>query len=104
MLNHSFTDGNKRTSVAAADMFLRLNGFQLRQSGENGLTESESQTDEQKDSSEHEPPNSLADAHVAVASGLWDVEKLARFYRKVAQPLKREVHHGASKGDGPRHT
>ena len=27
--NHPFWDGNKRTGIAAAAMFLRLNGFQL---------------------------------------------------------------------------
>lgn len=88
MLNHSFSDGNKRTSVAAADMFLRLNGFQLAQGEESSLSRSKSYVDGQEDTSEHGPPSSLADAHVAVASGLWDEEKLAGFYRKVARPLK----------------
>ncbi|KAK7703826.1 hypothetical protein SLS64_008770 [Diaporthe eres] len=89
MLNHSFSDGNKRTSVAAADMFLRLNGFQLRRAEETGLTKGEGQDGEQEELLEHAPPTSLADAHVAVASGLWDEEKLAGFYRKVARHLKK---------------
>lgn len=41
MLNHPFSDGNKRASVAAADMFLRLNGFQLTQGEKSPLTSSE---------------------------------------------------------------
>lgn len=89
MLNHSFSDGNKRTSVAAADMFLRLNGFQLTQGEDTGLTKAEGQGVEQEESLEHMPPTSLADAHVAVASGLWDEGKLAGFYRKVARHLKK---------------
>lgn len=89
MLNHSFSDGNKRTSVAAADMFLRLNGIQLRQGEETGATKGEGQDVEQEDSPEHAPPKSLADAHVAMASGLWDEENLAGFYRKVARHLKK---------------
>ncbi|MBD2079742.1 type II toxin-antitoxin system death-on-curing family toxin [Leptolyngbya sp. FACHB-17] len=28
-MNHPFLDGNKRTAFAAADIFLRLNGFRL---------------------------------------------------------------------------
>lgn len=89
MLNHSFSDGNKRTSVAAADMFLRLNGFQLTPAEESSLVRRGRFIDTPEDTSEHGFPSSLADAHVAVASGLWDEEKLARFYRKVARPLKR---------------
>lgn len=88
MLNHSFSDGNKRTSVAAADMFLRLIGFHLTQGQAPPVTRSESCLDEQGEISKQWSPSSLADAHVAVASGLWDEEKLARFYRRVAQPLK----------------
>lgn len=89
MLNHSFSDGNKRTSVAAADVFLRLNGFQLTQGGDSRLTESEGCVDQQQDSSGQAPPASLADAHVAVASGVWDEEKLAHFYRKTARSLEK---------------
>lgn len=88
MLNHAFSDGNKRTSVAAADMFLRLNGFQLTRGEESCLIRGGNTVDGQEHSSAPAPPISLADAHVAVASGLWDEEKLARFYLKVARPLE----------------
>ncbi|KAJ6018381.1 hypothetical protein N7499_003695 [Penicillium canescens] len=30
MLNHAFQDGNKRTALLAADMFLKINGFYLQ--------------------------------------------------------------------------
>jgi death-on-curing protein len=29
VMNHAFVDGNKRVGVAAAELFLRLNGFRL---------------------------------------------------------------------------
>ena len=32
--NHAFVDGNKRTAVAAAEMFIRLNGHELSASDE----------------------------------------------------------------------
>ncbi len=31
-INHPFVDGNKRTSFAAADVFLRINGWRLQRS------------------------------------------------------------------------
>lgn len=31
-INHPFVDGNKRTAFAAADVFLRLNGWRLKRS------------------------------------------------------------------------
>lgn len=87
MLNHSFSDGNKRTSVAAADMFLRLNGYYLTPGGDGmGLLKSSSR--ESSNSHGTQPRPSLADAHVAVASGQWNEEELARFFKEVAQPLE----------------
>lgn len=87
MLNHSFSDGNKRTSVAAADLFLRLNGYYLTPGGD-GLDLCEGSDKESKNSPGNAPRSSLADAHVAIASGQWDEEQLARFYKSVAQPLE----------------
>lgn len=55
-------------------MFLRLHGFQLTQGQETSVTRSESCLDEQGGKSKQWSPSSLADAHVAVASGLWDEE------------------------------
>lgn len=75
MLNHSFSDGNKRTSVAAADVFLRLNGYQLTQADDPFLAEREDSVYENEDLSKTTHPTSLADAHVAVASGVWNEKK-----------------------------
>lgn len=37
--NHGFSDGNKRTALVAADLFLMLNGYELKSSpAENVLT------------------------------------------------------------------
>jgi death-on-curing protein len=30
LVNHPFVDGNKRTAFAACDVFLRINGWQIR--------------------------------------------------------------------------
>ncbi|MCJ1345140.1 hypothetical protein MMC31_003345 [Peltigera leucophlebia] len=68
MKNHAYQDGNKRTALLAADMFLKLNGYRLR----------------------HIPlvrdrvGNGLADAHVAVTTNQWSVEELGRYYEQVA--------------------
>lgn len=78
MLNHAFSDGNKRTSVVAADMFLLLNGLYLTPGGR----------ESNNNRGAAHPPSPLADAHVAVASGQWDEEELARFYKAVALPLE----------------
>ncbi|KAI3401523.1 hypothetical protein diail_10957 [Diaporthe ilicicola] len=84
MLNHSFSDGNKRISVAAADMFLRLNGYCLTPGGGGlGLFEDRGR---ESNNSGIAPRSSLADAHVAVASGQWKERELARFFKEVAQP------------------
>ncbi|KAL1854907.1 hypothetical protein VTK73DRAFT_8638 [Phialemonium thermophilum] len=72
ILNHSYQDGNKRISLIAADMFLKVNGCRLldnppRQESAKG---------------------SLKDAQVAVASGTWSAGELAEYYRGAASPLE----------------
>ena len=37
-MNHGFIDGNKRIAFAAADVFLRLNGFYLEVSADEGYS------------------------------------------------------------------
>lgn len=66
-LNHAYQDGNKRVSLLAADMFMKMNGYQLQKTllGRDEL-------DEQ-----------LQSAHVAVATKQWDAESLASFYKSV---------------------
>lgn len=72
MKNHAYQDGNKRTALLAADMFLKINGYRL-----------------QKVPSADDPINKdLADAHVAVVTNQWTVDQLGNFYRSVAKPLE----------------
>ncbi|KAF9765349.1 hypothetical protein IL306_002437 [Fusarium sp. DS 682] len=67
-LNHAYQDGNKRTSLLAANEFLRMNGYQLREE----LFPSD------------EIDDKITAAHVAVATKQWDAEKLAAFYKSIA--------------------
>ncbi|KAH6620281.1 hypothetical protein C7974DRAFT_229861 [Boeremia exigua] len=68
MKNHAFQDGNKRTALLAADMFLKMNGYELKGSSlqpEGGGQE-------------------LENAHVAVCTNAWTAEELGRFYERTA--------------------
>ncbi|MCJ1257737.1 hypothetical protein MMC24_005563 [Lignoscripta atroalba] len=68
MKNHAYQDGNKRTALLAADMFLKINGYKL-----------------QKTSHQADPANqSLADAQVAACTNVWTAEQLGQFYQSVA--------------------
>lgn len=62
--NHPFQDGNKRTSLLAADVFLRLNGAHLNVGGNKAIDE-------------------LADAQVNVVTCRWSGEKLGRYYEQI---------------------
>lgn len=62
--NHPFQDGNKRTSLLAADVFLRLNGAHLSVGGDQAIDE-------------------LADAQVNVVTSRWSGEELGRYYEKI---------------------
>ncbi|KAF5570404.1 DOC family protein [Fusarium phyllophilum] len=70
-LNHPFQDGNKRTALVAASMFVQLHGYQLR--------EPFFISDEMDEK--------IKDAHVAVATRQWDAEKLASFYESITTSL-----------------
>ena len=62
--NHAFTDGNKRTGMVAALVFLRRNGYQL-----------------QKDVfSDDDAAKSFAEAHTAVAESKSGMEQLGKEY------------------------
>ncbi|KAF2218857.1 hypothetical protein BDZ85DRAFT_63347 [Elsinoe ampelina] len=63
--NHPFQDGNKRTALFAADVFLRLHGKRLRVSNERAEDE-------------------LADAQVRVVTGEWTGEELGKYYEEIA--------------------
>ena len=70
--NHAFQDGNKRTSLLSADVFLRLNNAQLTASDV-------CQSDE------------LARAQVSVVTAACSVEALCKYYRSIAKESDR--HH-----------
>jgi death-on-curing family protein len=58
MKNHAFQDGNKRTALLAADMFLKINGHKL-----------------QETSVAHDDVNlGITNVHVAVTMNQWDAK------------------------------
>jgi death-on-curing protein len=63
VLNHPFVDGNKRIGVAAAELFIELNGFTLDASDED-----------------------LEDMTLALAEGKVKVEALAIWFRQRLRP------------------
>lgn len=73
ILNHAYQDGNKRAALLAADMFLKINGYQLQK----------------KLFTRDELDRQLQNAHVAVATNQWDAAQLAAFYGSVATPISR---------------
>lgn len=75
ILNHPFQDGNKRTALFAADLFLRLNGRKL-------------QMPPAVDGNDGESDKVLADAYVAVATRQWTLEDLGRHHASIAKPVK----------------
>lgn len=83
LLDHPFQDGNKRTALCAADMFLKINGHQLQIGAESNVGDGLNER--------------LADAHVSVATGLWTSEDLGKHYAGIAKPLaaaSREIGEG----------
>ena len=71
MKNHAFQDGNKRTALLAADMFLKINGHYLQKVlfAENAHNKG------------------LANAHVAVVTNKWTAEQLGNYYKSVTAPF-----------------
>ncbi|KAF1358394.1 DOC family protein [Lizonia empirigonia] len=70
MKNHAYQDGNKRTALMAADMFLKINGYKLQEM----LLQ---------------PSNvSLENAHVAVCTNAWTAEELGQFYEQRAKAIE----------------
>ncbi|KAK2746004.1 hypothetical protein FQN55_005826 [Onygenales sp. PD_40] len=71
MKNHAFMDGNKRTALIAADMFLKINGYYLQR----------------VPFIEDTHNRGLQDAHVAIVTNRMNAEELGRYYKSVASPL-----------------
>jgi death-on-curing family protein len=69
--NHAYQDGNKRTALVVADMFLKMNGFKLQ---ETPLQPSNVSRD-------------LENAHVAVCTNVWTAEDLGRLYEQEAEAI-----------------
>ncbi|KAL4949833.1 hypothetical protein BDW69DRAFT_197771 [Aspergillus filifer] len=69
MKNHAFPDGNKRTALVAADMFLKVKGYHLRK-----VPFEQVKFDQE-----------LANAHVAVATNQWTAEQLGHLYKTVLE-------------------
>ncbi|THC89115.1 hypothetical protein EYZ11_011442 [Aspergillus tanneri] len=59
MKNHAFQDGNKRTALLAADMFLKINGYYLQK----------------VPFAEDTHNKGLANAHVAVVTNQWTADQ-----------------------------
>ncbi len=72
MKNHAYQDGNKRTALVAADMFLKINGYILQK------------VPLQANSTNDCVIQQLADAHVAVCTNAWTAEQLGQLYQSMA--------------------
>lgn len=64
MRNHAYMDGNKRTALVAADMFMKINGYRLLLDEEDLFAVN----------------GELADAQVTVVTGGWSRERLGRYF------------------------
>lgn len=71
MKNHAYQDGNKRTALLAADMFLKINGYFLQK----------------VPSMEDLHNKEIANAHVAVVTNQWTPGQLGTYYESVAMSL-----------------
>ncbi len=69
--NHAFQDGNKRTALVAADMFLKMNGYRLQE----------------RHMAQENINRDLADALNAVCTNQWTPEQLAYYYKTIATPM-----------------
>ena len=76
MKNHAYQDGNKRTALIAADMFLKINGYKLQK-----VPLQANDTDDRVN-------QSIADAHVAACTSAWTAEQLGQFYQSVASEIE----------------
>ncbi|KAF2702872.1 DOC family protein, partial [Pleomassaria siparia CBS 279.74] len=72
MKNHAYQDGNKRTALLAADMFLKINGWRLQEA-----------PFQPGDGSEK-----LENALVAVCTNAWTAETLGKFYEHNAEEIE----------------
>ncbi|MCJ1312327.1 hypothetical protein MMC25_006001 [Agyrium rufum] len=83
--NHAYQDGNKRTALIAASMFLKINGYQLHEAS---LAHNANVDD------------GITRAHVAVAMNRWDKKRLGEYYEFMAVPLENTTQEVASYRNG----
>ena len=76
MKNHAFQDGNKRTALIAADMFLKVNGYQLQS------------IPLQADSAHDQVNQQLTEAHVAMCTNKLTAQQLGELYQTVAVKIE----------------
>lgn len=70
--NHAYQDGDKRTALLAADMFLKINGYKLQR------------TPKAHDAGSHD----ITNAQVAVTTSRWDAKRLGEYYESIATPIE----------------
>lgn len=82
--NHIFQDGNKRTGLGAALLFLRLNGYQLRKDLQNvdGMIEDLLSIDNPSKVEVNPTRQILANFTLGVASGKIDLEGCKKWFVK----------------------
>lgn len=76
MKNHAYLDGNKRTALVAANVFLQINGYELQKVP----------FEEQDDHNE-----ALANTHVLVVTNEWTTERLGDLYQSVATTVENDT-------------
>lgn len=72
MKNHAYQDGNKRTALVAADMFLKINGYELHK----------------VPLKEYKNNQVLVRAHVAVCTNTCTAEQLGAYYQSLATAIE----------------
>jgi len=75
--NHAFSDGNKRTGLEAALLFLRLNGYRIKIHLDASVLNSNFGADRQKH---------LENFTLSVASGALSLEQVQAWFRANIEP------------------
>ena len=75
MKNHAFQDGNKRTALLAADMFLKINGYKLRAVAVEADIPSRGW-------------ETLEGGVVKACTGTWEREDLGRYFGEISTKIE----------------
>lgn len=71
MKNHAYQDGNKKTALLAADMFLKINTYQLQK----------------QPMAPNAVNHNITNAHVAVTTSQWDANQLGQYCESITTPI-----------------